>query len=84
MNRDIRQASPSNGVHLSDYERYEALHAMAVSEVKTRQIDTVFPDPAELEASTTFLEQKFDCLPRVDAEAHFPDPWSPYLDQAPR
>jgi hypothetical protein len=63
MNRDIRQASPSNGVHLSDYERYEALHAMAVSEVKTRQVDTVFPDPAELEASTTFLEQKFDCLP---------------------
>ena len=46
MDRDIRQASPSNGVHLSDHEHHDALHAMAVSEVMTRKVDTVSPDTA--------------------------------------
>jgi CBS domain-containing protein len=66
--RDLRQAIPSSGMYLTDHERNNALHAMTVSDIMTRQVYTVSPNTTLLEAATTFLEHKFDCLPVVDEE----------------
>ena len=66
--RDLRQASPSSAMHLTEHERNRALDAMTVSDIMTRQVYTVSPNTTLLEAATTFLEQKFDCLPVVDEE----------------
>ena len=52
--RDIRQAVP------------DGLHEMTVNNVMTRQVYTVSPDTPLLQAASTLLEQKFDCLPVVD------------------
>jgi acetoin utilization protein AcuB len=66
--RDLRQASPSSAVHLTEHERNRTLDAMTVSDIMTRQVYTVSPNTTLLEVATTFLEQKFDCLPVVDEE----------------
>jgi len=64
--RDIRHADTSSHSHLTDQERREALHEISVSDVMTRQLHTVCPETALMEAAVMFLEQKFDCLPVVD------------------
>jgi CBS domain-containing protein len=64
--RDIRQADTSSHSHLTDQERHDALHGICVSDAMTRQLQTVCPETALLEAAIAFLEQKFDCLPVVD------------------
>jgi len=63
--RDIRQACPSSDVRLPESVRMEHLRTMSVGEVMSRKIYTVSPDTPLLEAATTFLEHKFDCLPVV-------------------
>ncbi|WP_089935969.1 CBS domain-containing protein [Candidatus Entotheonella palauensis] len=65
--RDVRQATPSNNERTAR-EHHDARHEMCVSDVMTRQVYTVSPETALIEAAATFLEQKFDCLPVVDED----------------
>ncbi len=66
--RDIRQASPSSDISMNAQEHHDALQSMTVSDAMTRQVYTVTPDTALVEAAATFLEKKFDGLPVVDED----------------
>ena len=63
--RDIRQASASSEFHLTESVRMDQLRTMSVCNFMSREVCTVSPDTTLLEAATTFLEHKFDCLPVV-------------------
>jgi acetoin utilization protein AcuB len=65
--RDIRQVGASHYRAPHAHAPHDVLHDLCVSHVMTRQLYTVTPETTLIEAAATFLEQKFDCLPVVDA-----------------
>ena len=66
--RDLRQASPPNGVHGTTQERDDELCAIIVTDVMTQQVYTASPDTPLIEAASALLEHKFDCLPVIDED----------------
>jgi acetoin utilization protein AcuB len=64
---DVREASPSDATTLSIWELNYLWSQLTVEKVMTRQLITIRPDDAVVQAAELMLEHKIAGLPVVDA-----------------
>lgn len=65
---DVREASPSDATTLSIWELNYLWAQLTVGKIMTRDLRTVTPDAAILDAAQTMLDYKVSGLPVVDGD----------------